>query len=471
MRIKPCLYFLGLTCFPISILSLINIFYSFYFDYLDNINSYLLSLSSSFLIGLFLFYLGKKDHKTINIYEQFFLIFLVYFFLPFFILIPFYFSNYDISLIDSYFESISGLTGTGFTILNVVSNLDDPLILWRSSSQWVGGFYFLIFLVLIFSNKQINLKMIDLSFNLEKKNNLSSNLLTTSNRIFFIYLSMSALVFLLFLTSGIRLFDSLNLTMTIISSGGFLPADSLKEIIRNNLQSLFLCFGFLISILNFYLFYNFILKRDNLKDHKEDIYIIILILFFSITFYFTNESNLSSVFINVLSSIGNSGISISEVPENFILYFIILTLIGGSALSTTSGLKIFRIYILIKSFFMEMYRLAKPNIILNTKIMFSEKKINSENIKMSFLIFILFFLSLFILSGILLTDFLDFENSFKLSILTLTNTVSSNIYGMGDVLFSNLFPFSKISLIIFMVVAKAELLTVFILFRKVFLRN
>lgn len=259
--------------------------------------------------------------------------------------------------------------------------------------------------------------------------------------------------------------------MTIISSGGFLPADSLKEIIRNNLQSLFLCFGFLISILNFYLFYNFILKRDNLKDHKEDIYIIILILFFSITFYFTNESNLSSVFINVLSSIGNSGISISEVPENFILYFIILTLIGGSALSTTSGLKIFRIYILIKSFFMEMYRLAKPNIILNTKIMFSEKKINSENIKMSFLIFILFFLSLFILSGILLTDFLDFENSFKLSILTLTNTVSSNIYGMGDVLFSNLFPFSKISLIIFMVVAKAELLTVFILFRKVFLRN
>ena len=118
-----------------------------------------------------------------------------------------------------------------------------------------------------------------------------------------------------------------------------------------------------------------------------------------------------------------------------------------------------------------MYRLAKPNIILNTKIMFSEKKINSENIKMSFLIFILFFLSLFILSGILLTDFLDFENSFKLSILTLTNTVSSNIYGMGDVLFSNLFPFSKISLIIFMVVAKAELLTVFILFRKVFLRN
>ena len=76
--------------------------------------------------------------------------------------------------IDSYFESISGLTGTGFTIFENVKNLDPPLILWRSSSQWIGGLYFLIFLVLIFSNKQINFKLVDFSFNLEKKNKFFS---------------------------------------------------------------------------------------------------------------------------------------------------------------------------------------------------------------------------------------------------------------------------------------------------------
>tara|TARA_B100000214_G_C23896480_1_gene594344 strand:+ start:325 stop:636 length:312 start_codon:yes stop_codon:yes gene_type:complete len=103
--------------------------------------------------------------------------------------------------------------------------------------------------------------------------------------------------------------------------------------------------------------------------------------------------------------------------------------------------------------------------------MFTEKKINSENIKISFLIFILFFFSLFILSSILLTDFLNFENSFKLSILTLTNTVSSNIYGMDKIEFQNLFTFSKISLIMFMIIAKVEMLTVFLLFRKLFLKN
>ena len=120
---------------------------------------------------------------------------------------------------------------------------------------------------------------------------------------------------------------------------------------------------------------------------------------------------------------------------------------------------------------MEMYKLVKPNVMLNTKIMFSEKKINSDNIKISFLIFILFFLSLFVLSSVLLFDFIDFENSFKLSILTLTNTVASSIYGMEDIQFSDLFTLSKISLIIFMVIAKVELLAVFILVRKLFFKS
>ena len=471
MRIKPCLYFLGLSCFPISIMSLINIFYSFYFDYLDNITSYIGTLFLSLFAGLIFFNIGKKERETINIYEQLFLIFLVYFLISFFILVPFYFSNYDVSFVDSYFESISGITGTGFTIFEHIKSLDDPLILWRSSSQWIGGFYFLIFLVLIFSNKHINFKMIGLSFNLEKKIDFSSNLISVSNRIFLIYLSLTILISSLFLISGIRIFDSLNLTMTVISSGGFLPTDSLNDIIRNNFQSLFLCFAFLLSILNFYLIYNLILERDNLKKHTEDIFIIALVIIFSVTFYFMNDLNLSSVFVNVISSIGNSGISTGEVPENFALYFIILTLFGGSVLSTTSGLKFLRIYILIKAFFMEIYRLVKPNLMLNTKIMFSENKINTDNIKMSFLIFILFFLSLFILSSILLIDFLDFENSFKLSILTLTNTAASNIYGVQEIQFGDLFTFSKISLIIFMIIAKVELLAIFILIQKMFFKD
>jgi len=471
MKIKPCLYFLGLSCFPISIMALINIFYSFYFDYLDNINSYSCVLALSLFVGFVFYKSGKKEKENISIYEQIFLIFLVYFLTSFFVQIPIYFSDYNISYIDSFFESISGLTGTGFSVIENIKSLDPPLILWRSSSQWIGGFYFLIFLVLIFSNKQINFKLIDFSFNLEKKINFSPNLKSVSTRIFFIYSFLTLLIFLILLLSGIRLFDCLNLAITVVSSGGFLPTDTLNEIIRNNFQSISLCIGFFISILNFYLIYNIILDRDKLKEHKEDLYIILLVIIFSMIFYFTNNLNFISVILSVLSSFGNSGISIATVPDNFGLYFIILTLIGGSVLSTTSGIKLLRIYILIKAFFMEINRLVQPNVILNNKIMFSEKKINNENIKISFLIFILFFLSLFILSSILLVDSLDFENSFKLSILTLTNTVSSNIYGVEEIKFANLFTFSKISLIIFMVIAKVELVSIFILIQKVFFKN
>jgi len=471
MRIKSCLYFLGIGCFPMSFLALLNIFYSLHFDNFSNINSYTATLFLSLITGFIFFKIGKNFKDDITAYEQIFLVLLVYFLISFFYSIPFYFGDYNLSFIDSYFESISGLSGTGFSVFENISNLDPPLILWRSSSQWIGGFYFLIFIILIFSNKLIGFKFVDFSFNLEKKLNFSSNWLSVSIRTFFIYFFLTILIFSLFSISGIRFFNSFNLAMTVISSGGFLPTNSLDRIITTNLQSIFLSLSFLVSLLNFYLIYNIFFNRSDLKNHKEDSYLVILIIIFSMVFYFIHELDLLSVFVNILSSIGTSGISLGEVQGNFALYLLILTLLGGSVLSTTSGIKFIRIHILIKALFTEMYKLVKPNVIISSNIIFSEKKINTENIKMSFLIFILFFLSLFILSSILLVDTLNFENSFKLSILTLTNTTTSNIYGIEQIQFANLFTFSKISLIIFMVIAKVELLTIFILARKLFFKD
>tara|TARA_Y100001970_G_scaffold51185_1_gene64783 strand:+ start:658 stop:2016 length:1359 start_codon:yes stop_codon:yes gene_type:complete len=452
-------------------MALLNIFYSFYFDYLLNIQTYVAVLFLSLIVGFNLYNFGKKEKENINIFEQIFTILLIYFFISFFIQIPFYFSEYNVSFLESYFESISGLTGTGFTIFENLRFLDDPILLWRSSSQWIGGFYFLIFLVLIFSNKQLNFKLLDLVYNQENKINFAPNLKIVSTRIFFIYLTLTFLIFVIFLISGIRLFDGLNLSMTVVSSGGFLPTDSLNNIIKTNYQSVSLSLGFLISILNFYLLYNLFFKRENLKDHKEDLYLIISIFAFIMIFYLLSDFNIFQSLLTVLSSISNSGISIIPIPNNYGLYFLTLTIIGGCVLSLTSGIKFLRIYILVKGFLIEIYRLVQPNVILNNKIMFSDKKITNEIIKISFLVFILFFISIFLLSGILLVDFLDFENSFKLSILTLTNTVSSDIYSIEKIEFVNLSSFSKISIILFMVVAKVELISIFILIQKVFIKN
>jgi trk system potassium uptake protein TrkH len=125
----------------------------------------------------------------------------------------------------------------------------------------------------------------------------------------------------------------------------------------------------------------------------------------------------------------------------------------------------------LKASFIEILKLAKPNNIVKKNLLFSDNKIDSEIIKLSFFIFISFFISIAVLSSILLTDSINFENSFKLSILTLTNTVNSNLYGIENLNFANLLTSSKLFIIIFMIIAKIELISIVILIKKLFLKN
>ena len=105
------------------------------------------------------------------------------------------------------------------------------------------------------------------------------------------------------------------------------------------------------------------------------------------------------------------------------------------------------------------------------KLLYSNKKVLNEDIRIAFLIFVMFFASLFLLSGFLILDTIDFKSSFTLSILTLTNTVNSDLYGNAEIDFSNLLTISKIFLIIFMIVAKIELLSFFLIIKKLLFKN
>ena len=134
MNFRGISYYLGLFSFPISILAFFNILYSSYFDYLLNLNSYIITLIASLLIGSVLLFFGKTGEKKIDFYEQLTLVVLIYFLISVLISIPYFFSNYKISLINSLFESFSGITGTGFSIFNNMKYIDPTLIIWRSIS-------------------------------------------------------------------------------------------------------------------------------------------------------------------------------------------------------------------------------------------------------------------------------------------------------------------------------------------------
>ena len=470
MNLKGISFYLSFFCFPVSLLAFINILYASYFDYFLSINTYFITLIISLLVGVGFLYFGRNSKKNINFIEQLILIIVSYFFISNLIAIPFYLSNYQVTFLNSIFESVSGLTGTGFSIFKDIKYLDPTLILWRSSSQWIGGLFFLFFLIIVFSNKSFNYKMTNLSYtgdyNFNSKDNIKDNLL----RIFIIYSTLSILILSLLNFSGVRLFSSLNMSMTLVSGGGFLPTDNLGKIISTNVQKIIFIFSLIISTLNFYLLFNLFNKKALVNDHKEDLYLIILCIIFCTLIYFNEYSGLD-IIISVISSLSNSGLTLMKTENNLSLYFLLISIVGGSLISNSSGIKFIRFYILLKITSLEIIKLISPNNIINKTIFNSDKKITEDNVKISFLIFISFFLSLFILSSLLVVDNIGFEKSFKLSILTLTNTVNSEMFNMQNLNFANLLTSSKISLILFMIIGKIELISIFLIFKKILFKD
>ena len=130
LQIKYLSFFFGL----ISVLSFFNIIYSYYLNLYLNLDTYYLSLIISLIISV-LFYKIKTSEKKSSIFEKILTVFFGYLLIPLVLSIPFYFSIYNITFLNSYFEAISGFTSTGFTIFENIKHIDQSLILWRSSIQ------------------------------------------------------------------------------------------------------------------------------------------------------------------------------------------------------------------------------------------------------------------------------------------------------------------------------------------------
>ena len=133
------LIYLSIFCGIISFLSFFNIVYSYYLNLYLNLNTYVYAFILSIFLTILFYYLRNNYENKITIYQKIITILLGYFLLPLIIAIPFYFSIYNLTFVNSYFEAISGFTSTGFTIFDNINHIDQSLILWRSASQWVGG--------------------------------------------------------------------------------------------------------------------------------------------------------------------------------------------------------------------------------------------------------------------------------------------------------------------------------------------
>ncbi len=469
MNIFGLKYF-GIFFLIISFFSFFNIIYSYYFNLLNNLGSYILTFIITLIIGIFLFLFNKYKYEKINLFERIIIVLIGYLILPAIISLPYYLNINSLGLTNCYFEAISGFTSTGFTIFNDLNQLDQTLILWRSSSQWIGGLYFLFSILLLIDVFDENLKRSltnYISLN-------SSEIFKQVFKIIVIYLSMTILIFFMLKLVNIRSYEAYNYSLTIISSGGFLPNSNFDSTFATDISKIVLSISMLFSFFSLFFIFNLIFfKKKNINYLSEDINILIyLLIVIVLSFIFFNyNNNFLNVLVSISSSVSNIGISFEQVPKNLFFVFLTLVIIGGSFFSTSSGLRVIKVLTLIKFSLNNLLSHSKPNQIYSNKLSLNKISASINDINKYFFAIIIFIFSLFIITILLTVSNLDFEVSFKLGILTIMNTVNSEMYNLAKVDFYNFNMFSKISLIIFMIIGRIELLTVIIILKKFLFKN
>ena len=457
------LLYIGIFTLLISILSFFNIIYSYYFNLYLNVDSYIITLIISAILGSF-FVIRKKGELKISIYKKILTVISGYLFLPLIISTPYYLSIYNISFLDCYFEAISGFTSTGFTIFDNIKHLDESIILWRSTSQWIGGLYFLFSIILLMDIFDENLKKSltnFLSFNLTES-------LKQFSKIFLLYIILTVIIFVVLKIINLRNFDAFNFSMTIISSGGFIPLNEINFLLNKEYKIVIFSLTLLISFFSIFLTYNLIfLKGKNLSFFTEDFYLLIyLVVLIFVFFIFFNDNNFSLLLLSICTTVSNVGIYFNDSDYNLNFIYLILVIIGGSFFSTSSGIRFFKVFTLMKFSINNLLSHTKPKQVLVSKIVFDSSNVDYEVINKYFLSIIIFIISLTVLSSLLTISGVNFDQSIKLSVLTLMNTVNSSLYGSGDFNFFQIGDISKIIFIIFMIIGRVEFITILILFKK-----
>ena len=466
---KFSLIFIGSFLLILSIFAFFNIIYSYYFNIFLNVDTYTYTFFICSILGIFLIYFKKIKFKKVSIYEKIITVLLGYFFFPLIISVPFYFSIYNISFLTCYFEAISGFTSTGFTVFDNIKHIDKSLIIWRSSSQWIGGLYFLFSILLLIDIFDKNLKksLTDyLSFN-------SSEIFKQSFKIFIIYFFLTLIIFIFLKFLNLRTFDAFNISLTIISSGGFLPINNLETIINTDIKKIILSLTLLVSFFSLFLTYNiFFFRSKSLIVFSEDFYLAFYFIFLVIIFFiFFNNNNFPDLLLSITSTISNMGFYFNDSKPNLYFLYLILVIIGGSFFSTSSGIRFLKLLTLTKFSINNLVSHINPKQILTYKITFGESNISDDNINKYFLTVFIFVISLFSITSLLTFFEINFSDAFKIGILTIMNTTNSSLFGLEAYDFQNINSVSKIILMFFMIIGRVELLTLLILLKKYLFKN
>lgn len=453
------------------------------FDQTGNLKSFLLSALLYFVAGLICVGLGRKfQTRHLSTRQMFLTTAGTWFFLCTLGSLPLHIASTHLSFIDALFETISGLTTTGSTVLSNISELPGDILVWRSLLQWIGGIGVICMAVMLLPFLKVGgmrLFQTESSHwedqgNIPRTKDLVKLILQTYS-----LLTLSCL--LAYLVAGMNLFDAFNHALTTISTGGFATSD--RSFTDATYPVQWVAVVFMISGAIPFTLYPSLTRRASghiFSDSQVRGLLITIVVFSCLVFidFLGNDSNqpieaITRSAFNVTSVITTTGFASSDYSlwgHFSVACFFFITFIGGCSGSTSGGTKIFRIQLFFKLISSQLARTIHPRVVVTTS--YAGKPVNTEIVTALTAYFFFMVSSLLVISLALSATDLDFMTAVSGAATALMNVGP----GLGDIIgpagnFSPLPDVAKLLLCGGMLLGRLEFLTIIILFTTSYWRG
>jgi len=477
---KTVFFTLGMLQIILGIFMIIPIIIQNVYGEFDS--SFVIASITTLVFGV-LFVISNLDYdKKINLHQAFLLTSLSWITIAIFGALPLFFSKLNLSFTDAFFESMSGITTTGSTIITNLENAPKSILLWRALLQWLGGIGIIVMAITLMPIMNVGGMLLFKVLNTDSTNEILPSSKEISIKLIFIYTILTLLCAFSYKAFGMNVFDSLTHSMTTLATGGFSNYnDSIGYFNNNKIEWTAILFIILGSI-PFIAYVKFISGNKKIFLSDTQIKTFIKLIVFSIMILFCyllikdnnfSLSNIRSISFNVVSILTGTGYVTQEFDKwgSFpLFYFLILMFIGGCAGSTTCGVKIFRVQILYKFILNQLKKVIYPRGIFVIKY-------ENNNVNDKFLASIISFIYLYIIIFFTLTALLSITGlDFVTSISGAATSISNVGPGLGTIIgpngnFSELPDISKWILSTGMILGRLELFAILVLFLPSFWRN
>ena len=477
---KTVFFTLGILQVILGLAMIIPIIIQFIYNELDS--SFISSGIITIIFGI-LFFLSNLDHdKKLNLPQAFLLTALSWLSIAVFGSLPFIFSNLELNITDAFFESMSGITTTGSTIITNLNVAPKSILLWRAILQWLGGIGIIVMAITLMPIMNVGgMQLFKISSN-DTAEKILPKSKEISLRLIFIYAVLTFFCAFFYKIFGMNFFDSLTHSMTTIATGGFSNYNQSIGYFDSILIETTAMIFILLGSLPFIAYLKFLNGNKKIFFSDTQIKTFFKVVFFSIIILFIyllilNQSlleiSIRSIAFNVISILTGTGYVTKDFNQwgDFpLIFFLILMFIGGCAGSTACGIKIFRIQLLYHFLTNQLKKIIYPRGVFVIKY-------DKNNIDDKFMSSVISFIFLYIVIFFLLTAILSLTGlDFITSISGAATSISNVGPGLGETIgpngnFSSLSNSSKWALSLGMILGRLELFAILVLFIPSFWRK